>query len=240
MPPGKRRRASIHRSHKRPVPFLSVCAYSNDESCGAGLAAHFYVIAEGELMDFLQVVQQRRAVRKYRDVPVDPALIERLLGVAVLAPSAMNLQPWAFAVIAGAAQVDEYARRAKDYLLAQTNPFNPRLHELLSDPDLSIFYHAPALLLVLARSDDGQAKEDCCLAAQVLMLATREAGLGTCWIGFGRPWLNLPETRVELGLPHDYHVVAPIVLGFPQAWPPSHERNAPEIHWVGRASDRSR
>ena len=29
-------------------------------------------------MDFLQVVQQRRAVREYRDVPVDPALIERL------------------------------------------------------------------------------------------------------------------------------------------------------------------
>jgi nitroreductase len=191
-------------------------------------------------MDFLQVVQERRAVREYRDIPVDAALIERLLGVAVLAPSAMNLQPWAFAVITGAGQVDEYARRAKDYLLAGANPLNPRAHELLSDPDLSIFYHAPALVLVLARSDESQAKEDCCLAAQVFMLAARDAGLGTCWIGFGRPWLDLPKTKVELGLPQDYHVVAPIALGFPQAWPSSHGRNAPEVHWVGRTSDRSK
>jgi ATP-dependent DNA helicase RecQ len=190
-------------------------------------------------MDFLQVVQQRRAVREYRDTPVDAALIERLLGVAVLAPSAMNLQPWAFAVITGAGQIDEYARRAKDHLLAEANPSNPRAHELLSDPDLSIFYHAPALVLVLARSDERQAKEDCCLAAQVFMLAARDAGLGTCWIGFGRPWLDLPKTKVELGLPQDYHVVAPIVLGFPQTWPPPHRRHAPEIHWAGHRIGRS-
>ncbi|RPI60717.1 MAG: nitroreductase family protein, partial [Lysobacterales bacterium] len=146
-----------------------------------------------------------------------------------------NLQPWAFAVITGAGRLDEYARRAKDYLLTEASPSNPRANELLSDPGFSIFYHAPALVLVLARSGDGQAKEDCCLAAQVFMLAARDEGLGTCWIGFGRPWLNLPATKVELGLPQDYHVVAPIVLGFPQAWPPSHERNAPEIHWISRA-----
>lgn len=50
-------------------------------------------------MDSLEVAQQRHAVREYRDTPLDTALIERLLGVAVLAPSAMNLQPWASEVI---------------------------------------------------------------------------------------------------------------------------------------------
>jgi nitroreductase len=192
-------------------------------------------------MDFLQVVQQRRAVREYRDVPVDPALIERLVGVAVLAPSAMNLQPWAFAVITGTERIDEYARRAKDHLLTQaTTPTSSRTRELLSDPSFSIFYHAPALVLVLARSDEGQAKEDCCLAAQIFMLAAREAGLGTCWIGLGRPWLDLTETKIELALPPHYHVVAPIVLGFPRAWPPLHERTPPEIHWIDRPSDGSK
>jgi nitroreductase len=216
-------------------PILSVCAYSNDELCAAELVT-FLLHRRRVPVDFLQVVQRRRAVREYRDVPVDAGVIERLLGVAVLAPSAMNLQPWAFAVITGAVQIDEYARRAKDYLLAEAKSSNPRAHEMLSNSGFSIFYHAPALVLVLSRSDEGQSKEDCCLAAQVFMLAAREEGLGTCWIGFGRPWLNLPATKVELGLPPDYQVVAPIVLGFPQAWPPSHERNAPEIHWVGRAS----
>jgi nitroreductase len=191
-------------------------------------------------MEFLQVVQQRRAVREYRDALVDTGVIERLVEVAVLAPSAMNLQPWAFAVITGIERIDEYARRAKDHLMTQANPANSRPRALLSDPNFSIFYHAPALVLVLARSDEDQAKEDCCLAAQIFMLAARDAGLGTCWIGFGRPWLDLAETKIELALPQDYHVVAPIVLGFPRAWPPSHERNAPEIHWVDRRPDSSK
>jgi nitroreductase len=75
------------------------------------------------------------------------------------------------------------------------------------------------LLLVLARTDTEQAREDCCLAAQTLMLAARDAGLGSCWVGFGRSWLNVPEVRAMLKLPRGYRVVAPIVLGHPVEWP---------------------
>jgi len=74
--------------------------------------------------------------------------------------------------------------------------------------------------------------EDCCLAAENLMLAARDEGLGTCWIGFARPWLDLPSTKHEMGLPAGHHVVAPIVLGYPKAWPESHGRNPAEIHWL--------
>ena len=183
-------------------------------------------------MEFLQVVEQRRAVREYRKTAVDAATIERLVGIATLAPSAMNRQPWAFAVVVGAERLDEYARRARDHLLSHAATMDARAKALLDDPRMNIFYHAPALVLVLARSDEPQAKEDCCLAAQTFMLAARDADLGTCWIGFGRPWLDLPETKVELGIPKDYHVVAPIVLGLPRAWPPPHGRNAPEIRWI--------
>jgi len=65
------------------------------------------------------------------------------------------------------------------------------------------------------------------------MLAARDAGLGTCWVGFGRPWLNEPDTQAELGLPSGCHVVAPIALGYPRTWPLPHERRAPAIQWIG-------
>jgi nitroreductase len=183
-------------------------------------------------MELLQVIEQRRAVRENLDTPVDTATIERLIGIAALAPSAMNLQPWTLAVVTGAARLDEYARRARDHLLSHAPTMDSRAKALLDDPQMNIFYHAPALVLVLARSDEPQAKEDCCLAAQTFMLAARDAGLGTCWIGFGRPWLDLPETKMELGLPRDYHIVAPIVLGSPRVWPQPHGRRVPEIHWI--------
>lgn len=76
------------------------------------------------------------------------------------------------------------------------------------------------------------AHEDCCLAAENLMLAARDRDLGTCWIGFARPWLNLAEIKGEMRLPQEYEVVAPIVVGHTLAWPESHERNPAEIHWV--------
>ncbi len=185
-------------------------------------------------MDFLQVVEQRRAVRAYRPAPIGRSLIERVINTAILAPSAMNLQPWAFAIVTNITRIDEYARRAKELILADPHVLErfAGARDILHDPRFSMFYHAPALVLVLARSGDEQAREDCCLAAQTLMLAARDAGLGTCWIGFGRPWLDLPETKEELGIPKDYHVVAPIVMGYPTAWPEPHGRNAAEIHWV--------
>ncbi|HTQ36947.1 MAG TPA: nitroreductase [Steroidobacteraceae bacterium] len=183
-------------------------------------------------MELLQAIEQRRAVREYTGEPVDPALLERLVRTATLAPSAMNQQPWSFAVITGARRIEACARRAREYALSEAGVANGRLRQLLADPATSIFHHAPALVLVLAQEDDSQAREDCCLAAQTFMLAARDAGLGTCWIGLGRPWLNLPEVKAELGLPLRRHVVAPIIVGHPGAWPPAHERRAAEIHWI--------
>lgn len=182
-------------------------------------------------MNFTQAVRSRRAVKNYQSTPVAPALIEEIIELAVQAPSAMNLQPWAFMVIEDAAGIDSYAELAKQYFLSQRAVPTP-LRAMLEDAAYSIFHHAPVLVLVLARTDSEQAREDCCLAAQNLMLAARDAGLGTCWIGLGRPWLNLPATRQMLKLPAGYRVVAPIVMGYPVEWPEPHARAAPEIHWM--------
>jgi nitroreductase len=186
-------------------------------------------------MELMDIIRERRAVREYADTPMDRSMIERLINSAILAPSAMNLQPWAFAASLDRVRIDSYAHRAKAWLLTNLpeSSFPPSVREMLEAPDFVLFYHAPALVLVLAKSFDAQAKEDCCLAAQNLMLSARDEGIGTCWIGFARPWLNLPQIKLELKLPEQYHVVAPIVLGYPKAWPESHGRNPAEIHWLG-------
>jgi nitroreductase len=138
------------------------------------------------------------------------------------------------AVVLGRERIEGYAKRAKDWLLAslaQTS-YDPSIRHMLEDPGYVLFYRATALVVVLAKSSGTQAAEDSCLAAENLMLAARNEGLGSCWFGFARPWLDLPATKAELKLPGGYHVVAPIVLGYPKAWPQSHGRNTPEIHWL--------
>lgn len=184
-------------------------------------------------MELIEAIKSRRAVREYIPRTVDRSTVERLIDAAIQAPSAMNLQPWAFAVVLDPVRIEEYGKRAKSWLLAnfvQTS-FEPSARRMLEDRDL-LFYHAPAIILVLAKSSATQAIEDCCLAAENLMLAARADGVGTCWIGFARPWLNLPSVKAELGLRGDCHAVAPIVLGYPKAWPESHGRTPAEIQWL--------
>lgn len=187
------------------------------------------------LMDLLQTIKTRRAVRAYDDRPVAQPDVEDLIAAAIAAPSAVNAQPWAFAVALGRERVAALGERAKESLLGNLPAF-PRLAHMrptLEDRNFNIFYGAPALVVIYATSADSQASEDCCLAGENLMLAARARDLGTCWIGFGRPWLNRTETKVELGIPADHVAVAPIIIGHPTAWPVPTGRNAPHIHWVG-------
>jgi len=185
-------------------------------------------------MELMDAIRERRAVREFADTALDRSILENLIVAATQAPSAMNLQPWAFAVLTNRRGIDDYAERAKKWLLdhwTQTGLGAPA-RKILDPADFTIFYHAPALVVVLATSSGRQADEDCCLAAQNLMLAARDQGIGTCWIGFARPWLDLPATKRELGLPQQYRVVAPVVLGYPTKWPEPHGRKPVEIHWL--------
>ncbi len=186
-------------------------------------------------METIEAIKSRRAVREYTDAALDRATMDRLIGAAILAPSAMNLQPWACAVLLNRARNSAYASRIKEWLLAnfQQSAFEPSLRTVIAGEGYSVFHHAPALVLVLAKSPQAQTFEDCCLAAENLMLAARDEGLGTCCIGLARPWLNLPLSKHELGLPVTCEVVVPIIVGYPMAWPESHGRNPAEIHWLG-------
>jgi nitroreductase len=140
-------------------------------------------------MELMDVIKARRSVRNYTHAGIERSKIERLINSAILAPSAMNLQPWAFAAVLDRERIDDYAKRAKNWLLAklEETSFSPSARQILEVPDFTLFYHAPALLLVLAKSSAMQASEDCCLAAETMMLAARDEGIGTCWIGFWTP-----------------------------------------------------
>jgi nitroreductase len=184
-------------------------------------------------MELLTALAERRAVRDYQPTPIEGKVVEQLINAAILAPSARNLQPWAFAVLLNSERIEQYAQRAKAWLLEYQQELGlGNLIDMLQAPNFSIFYGAPALILVLATDTTNQAAEDCCLAAQNLMLAARDRNLGTCWIGMSRRWLNLTSTKTELGLPERYPVVAPIILGHPKSWPTSHGRHPADIHWM--------
>jgi len=182
-------------------------------------------------MNVLEAIQARRAVRSYSRRPVDKATIEALLRAAVQAPSALDEQPWVFAVVQDRGLLSRWSDHAKAIVLEQapaepkTRHYNPRL----SDPVFNIFYDAPVLVVIGSRKRGTYTDADCWLAAENLMLAACEVGLGTCPIGFAIPLLNTPEVKDELQFGAAMVAVAPIIVGYPTAAAPAVARAAPRI-----------
>jgi nitroreductase len=182
-------------------------------------------------MEFLELIKTRRTVRGFSGAPVARETLEGLLAAAVEAPTGMNLQPWAFGVIEGVDRLRAYSDRAKAYLLANLEqfPMFARYREMLENPEVNLCYNASACIVVYAKPGGATPDADCTMAAYNIMLAAANEGLGSCWVGFLTFTLNDPATKAELGVPADYRVVAPLVVGTPAAPPAPVTKHAPEI-----------
>ncbi|HVU00302.1 MAG TPA: nitroreductase family protein [Polyangiaceae bacterium] len=166
-------------------------------------------------MNVIEAIHARRAVRSYSPRAVEEREISSLLGAAVQAPSAMNAQPWSFVVVQDRARLKRYSDRAKSLLLSSAGDGKTRRYEgMLRDENFNVFYDAGTLIVICAKEGGPYVQADCWLAAQNLMLAACEAGLGTCCIGFAVPVLNTPEVKAELGIPSDVGAIAPLIVGY--------------------------
>jgi nitroreductase len=192
-------------------------------------------LEQKSVMDIIEAIYNRRAVREYTVEPVDEKPLRQLVDAAVQAPSAVNQQPWLFCIVSDRMLLARISREAKAQML-RTSPaglLSHHFHELLSDPNFDIFYAAPALIVISAPAESPWAVEDCALAAENLMLAAHAAGLGTCWIGFAQSWLRTAEGKAALDLSASSLPVTPIIVGHPKSAPQQVPRKPPEIRWIG-------
>ena len=182
-------------------------------------------------LSVIEAIHQRRSVRDFTPKEVEREAVRKLLEAAVRAPSASNRQPWAFAVIQDRGVLAEYSAEIKASFprSSENERFELQYREMLGFPNFNVFYNVGTLVVVYAHGPAPGLMEECCFAAENLMLAACDLGLGTCPIGFARPWFGLPATKAQLGIPSQYEVVLPIVVGYPAALPPATERRDPEI-----------
>ena len=182
-------------------------------------------------MDVMEAIYSRRSVRAYSDQPVEKATVEALIKAATHAPSSMNEQPWAFVVVQDSKQLTRWSERIKAHVLKRLKSDSPlaKYRDMLSSPDYHVFHRAGTLIIICARPGTHNGEEDCSLAAQNLMLAAHAMGLGTCPIGFARPWLNQARIKRSIGIPDTYAPVFPLVLGYSTGETAAVARKEPEI-----------
>jgi len=180
-----------------------------------------------------ETILARRSVRSYKTQAVDRVTIGSLLEAAVRAPTAIHQEPWAFVIISDRSIMHSLSDRAKPLIIAKAKQNgaerSSHMLDMVDNPDFNIFYDAGTLILICGKTAAPFYTADCWLSAQNLMLAACAMGLGTCVIGSALPAFNLPEVRIELNIPDEFSVVAPIILGYPNKEIAPIFRKAPHI-----------
>jgi nitroreductase len=183
-------------------------------------------------MDFFDLLVKRRSIRNYeaKEVPVET--IKGMIRESCLAPSSGNGQPWKFIIVNNKGWIKKLSDESKKNLLAsiEKNPDSPmkKYESALGNKDFNVFYNAPCLVYIGCSKEIRSADVDCALTACYFMLSAAAKDLGTCWVALGSV-IQDPGIRREIGMPEDYQIIAPIIVGYPSSVPEKPMRNEPQI-----------
>jgi nitroreductase len=111
----------------------------------------------------IELLRNRRSIRKYTDKSIEPEKIELLREAVLRSPSSRNFNPWEFVFVDDRVLLKQ---------LARCKPHGAKFLE-----------HAALGIVVGA---DGQKSdvwvEDCSIASILVQMTAQSIGLGSCWI----------------------------------------------------------
>lgn len=177
-------------------------------------------------------IKGRRSVRSYTDEPVSKEQVEAVLEAGIWAPTAMNREPCKFIVIENKEVIKCVSDETK-VLVKQRFP--PLAKQFSTEADV-ICYNAPVLILVCTEKDQQWANmnlADSVLAAENMFLKAYELGLGTCYMGFVSLLNSKPDVLKKIGIPENYDMMVPLILGHPKTKQEARKRTKPNIlKWI--------
>lgn len=162
-------------------------------------------------MDTIEVLTQRRSVKKYTDEQVDEELLEKILTAGTYAPNGMGAQSPVMVVVQDKETIEKISRLNAAVMGASNDPF----------------YGAPTLVIVFADKNRMTYVEDGSLVMGNLMNAAFSLGVDSCWIHRARQVFETTEGKELMkkwGLSENYAGIGNCILGYcdgprPQAKP---------------------
>jgi nitroreductase len=149
----------------------------------------------------IELLRNRRSIRKYTDKSIEPEKIELLKEAVLRSPSSRNFDPWEFIFVNDRGLLKQ---------LARCKPHGAKFLE-----------HAALGIVVCA---DGQKSdvwiEDCSIASILVQMTAQSLGLGSCWIQIRKRAYDETMTSEEyikdlLNLPELMKVESIISIGYP-------------------------
>lgn len=178
----------------------------------------------------------RRDVRRFRPDPVPPALLDRLLDLASLAPSVGYSQPWRFVLVEDAARRQAIRRNFLACNREALEDYRGERARLYAGLKLEGLDQAPVQLAVFTdqstetghglgqRTMPETLEQSTVMAVFALWLAARSFDIGMGWVSI----LDPAEVHRILDVPPDWSLTAYLCLGHAE-----HEDATPELARLG-------
>ncbi len=123
----------------------------------------FVLLLRMKDMAFIDLVKQRRSIRKYEAKPVEEEKLQAIVKAALMAPSSKRCQPWHFVVVDDAETIAKLS--------------------VCREAGSKFLEGAPAAIIVLADTTLSDVwTEDASIAAAYMQLQAEDLGLGSCWV----------------------------------------------------------
>lgn len=178
----------------------------------------------------IKTIKERRAVRSYKDKPIEKEKIKEIIECGLWAPSARFLQTWKFIVVTNKSLIKEMGKRLQDKLI--DNPRYYFIKERAKTKEDAIFYSASLVVFILGNKENKWSAIDCSLAAENMMIAAKSLGIASCPIGTAQHIKSEKDIIKKLGFPEDYELILAIAFGYPDEKPEAKERNNDAVRWV--------
>jgi nitroreductase len=149
----------------------------------------------------LELLKQRRSIRKFKAQAVEPEKIEQLIKGALLSPSSRGFAPWQFIVVTDQKVLQQLAtaKQAGSAFLKNA----PLAIVVLADPEVSDVWI-----------------EDISIATILIQMVAQSIGLGSCWVQIRQRKHSEDITsetyiRQVLHIPEQLQVATIVGLGYP-------------------------
>jgi len=161
-------------------------------------------------MDILETIKNRRSIRTYKRQDLAQQTLDKLLEAARWAPSAGNVQPWAFVIVT--------SQKIKQGI--SLGAFGQKTLEEASIVIIVCADEKRAEQSYGSRGKTLYCLQDTAAAIQNIMLTAHSLGLGSCWVGAFKE----EEIRKVIKAPKEMRPIALIPIGYPNENPAARNR----------------
>jgi len=172
----------------------------------------FQSSVKGGKFMFMDLIRQRRSIRKFTDAEIEADKIEFLKEAALRPPSSMGHNPWEFVFV------------TDKQLLARLAQAKPHGSSFLAGAGLGI-------VVCVDPEKSAVWIEDAAIATTYLHLAAASLGLGSCWIQIRERMHDEKQSAGAyiaevLNIPSNLKVPTMIGIGYPAEQKAPHKRDA--------------